>query len=147
MQVPEFRIVYSEKDKEKIVGLKVHPQGDAEWEDFFRKFPKWLSEGNASIGVRNQRIYFEFLNTPHISFPLNYKDALDLKDILSKLGKKYQGKAELGGFGSKSLILSFSAKDPTKDIIPGFERFNNRALAKSKKSKSYISCTEPKKRS
>lgn len=135
-----LKIVHGKK--EEIVGIEVHPQGDAEWEYFFRRFPMWLSEGNGTIRVSNQMIYFDFQGTPNICFPLNHQDAVELKEILSNLGKKYQGKAGLGGFGNKSLIMSFSS--PGKGIKIGFERFGKRALQKSKKSAGRR-CIEPKK--
>ena len=123
-------------EENKILEIQVDPQGNTDCEIFCRYFPIRLSVGAAKIRVENQDIIFETINTQEmIKLPLS-EDSKIVKEIIAKLGKEYTGKADLGGFGRKSLILSF--------YQDAFCRFGNRADIKRLRSRPFARCTPPK---
>ncbi len=132
------------EDQNTVLELQINPQGETWCELFCVGFPLGLSTGVADIRLDNGSIIFENTKSQQMmKFLLDNKDQKIVAEILSKLWKEYTGKARLGGFGRKSLILSFQ-----KLIVQGDEfsvRFGKRAGIKRIKSKRFAKCTSPKK--
>lgn len=97
---------------------------------------------NSSLAIFNmalsQRVSEPTESRQMMKFLLDNKDQKVVAEILSKLWKEYTGKARLGGFGRKSLILSFQ-----RDALS--VRFGKRANIKRLKSQRYAKCAPPKK--
>jgi hypothetical protein len=128
------------EDKEgKIVGFKINSGPATEDEHFCEMFPKNLREGEASITVFYRRISIESIGLygkEEWNFDLSGNEEIQLEEILSGLGRSYQGHCEVErGFGC-SLIVFF------KEIAP----LNKRERGKRKRS-FWRNPTSPKNKS
>ena len=116
------------KDKnEKVTGFRIDPGPATEDWDFCEDLPKNLLEGRAEITISMGKICVEssgISGKERWEFNLSENEEVQFEEILSGLGKSYQGHCELERGFRCSFIASF------KEVAS----LNKRELGKRKRS-------------
>lgn len=98
------------KENGNVVGFGINPQGTTEDECFCMMLPGNLNRGRANISVSGGKLEIEsygISGKEKFSFKVNGEEEKQLQEILSGLGEYYQGHCKFGGFGGRSLLVSF----------------------------------------
>jgi len=110
------------KENGNVVGFRIDPQGTTEDEYFCLMLPRNLNQGKASITASGGKLIIDSSGVggrEKFIFRVSGEEEKQLQAILSGLGEYYQGHCKLGGFGGRSLTVSFKKIGPLNEREKG----------------------------